>query len=173
MKVYFECTMRQSLSFFYSNSIFVFICTDLPRSLKTGQSFWSMLREVPNRVILLVLMRRKKDSLSNTYCQHVSKSWLWEGDTLWNTVYWIASRYFRIRDRPRILLKLTTGKFCQNLVSKMKLELRIKKKSMREQTSENRFTHYLIKCKDCFKHNGLGNNAIQIIFLLKESLNIV
>lgn len=54
----------------------------------------------------------------------------------------------------------------------MKLELRIKKKSMHEQISENRFTHYLIKCQDCFKHNGLGHNAIQIIFLLKEGLDV-
>jgi len=52
-------------------------------------------------------------------------------------------------------------------VSKMKLELRIKEKYMHEQTSENRFTHYLIKCQDCLNHNGLGNNTIQIIFLLK------
>lgn len=43
---------------------------------------------------------------------------------------------------------------------------------MREQTSENRFTHYLIKYQDCFEHNGLGNNTTQIIFLLKESLNV-
>lgn len=61
MKVNFECTTRQILSFFHSNNIIIFICTDLPGSLKTGQSFWSILREVPNRVsfILLSLMRRK------------------------------------------------------------------------------------------------------------------
>lgn len=55
----------------------------------------------------------------------------------------------------------------------MKLELRIMEQYVHEQTSENRFAQYLIKHHDCLNHNGLGNNAIQIIFLLKQSLNAV
>lgn len=80
MKLHFGCTMRQILLlFFLFNSIRIFICTDLPESLKTGRSFRSMLRirEVANRAsfLLLVLMRTTKDVLSNQYWQHLSKSW--------------------------------------------------------------------------------------------------
>lgn len=64
MKLCFGCTMRQILLFFLFNSIIIFICTDLPGTLKTGRSLQSMLRirEVPKRVsfILLVLMRTTK-----------------------------------------------------------------------------------------------------------------
>ena len=118
--------------FFFLTAVIIFICIDLPESLKTG-SFRSMLRtrEVPNRAsfILLVLMRTTQDILSNWYWQHRSKSQFlnlktWKRELFcWNTVhsYWIASRCFRFRDGPRILLKLTTGKFCQNLFPKQRL----------------------------------------------------
>ena len=75
-KLYFGYTMRQILLFFLFNSIIIVICTDLPKSLKTGRSFQSIIRirEVPNRasLLLLVLMRTTKDVLSNQHWQHVS-----------------------------------------------------------------------------------------------------
>lgn len=64
------------IGFFLSDSIIIFIWTDLSRSLKT-RSFWSMLRirEVPNRVsFILLVLTRTEDILWNPYCQHLSES---------------------------------------------------------------------------------------------------